>query len=100
VLGFRCGSVPEIIDDHVTGRVVATVDEAIATLSEVIRLDRRAVRRRFLERFSAPRMAADYLNVYQGVNRSAEPGAVHINPPLERNLIPRPKHNPAERHAN
>jgi glycosyltransferase involved in cell wall biosynthesis len=100
VLGFRCGSVPEIIDDHVTGRVVATVDEAIATLSQVIRLDRRAVRRRFLERFSAPRMAADYLDVYQGVNRSAKSGVVHINPPLERNLIPRPKHNPPERHAN
>ena len=32
VLGFRCGSVPEIIDDHLTGRVVATVDEAIRLL--------------------------------------------------------------------
>ena len=52
VLGFRRGSVPEIIDDHITGRIVDTVDEAIRAAAEVTRLDRRAVRRRFEERFS------------------------------------------------
>jgi glycosyltransferase involved in cell wall biosynthesis len=100
VLGFRCGSVPEIIDDHVTGRVVATLDEAIAALPQVIRLDRRAVRRRFLERFSAPRMAADYLDVYQRLNRAAKPGVVQINPPLELNVAALPRKNGLERHAN
>jgi glycosyltransferase involved in cell wall biosynthesis len=100
VLGFRCGSVPEIIDDHVTGRVVATLDEAIAALPQVIRLDRRAVRRRFLERFSAPRMAADYLDVYQRLNRAAKPGVVQIDPPLELNVAALPRKNGLERHAN
>ena len=46
VLGFGCGSVPEVIDDHLTGRVVASVDEAIRVLPEVVRMDRRAGRRR------------------------------------------------------
>jgi glycosyltransferase involved in cell wall biosynthesis len=61
VLGFRCGSVSETIDDNVAGRVVASVDEAVRLLPQVIRLDRRAVRRRFEDRFSASRMATDYL---------------------------------------
>jgi glycosyltransferase involved in cell wall biosynthesis len=100
VLGFRCGSVPEIIDDHVTGRVVATVDEAIRTLSQVIRLDRRAVRRRFQERFSAPRMTTDYLDVYRGMNRRAKPGLVQIDPAIELNVVAPPRKNGPERHAN
>jgi glycosyltransferase involved in cell wall biosynthesis len=83
VLGFRCGSVPEVIDDHVTGRVVATIDEAIRTVPEVIRLDRRAVRRRFENRFSAQRMAVDYLDVYRDVNRAAKRGLAQIDPELE-----------------
>jgi glycosyltransferase involved in cell wall biosynthesis len=65
VLAFRCGSVPEVIDDGVTGVVVDSVDQAVAALPRVFTLDRRAVRRRFEERFSAARMAADYLAVYR-----------------------------------
>ena len=65
ILAFRCGSVPEIIDPGVTGVVVDTMDEAIGRLPEVIALDRRAVRRRFDERFSALRMAKDYVHLYR-----------------------------------
>jgi glycosyltransferase involved in cell wall biosynthesis len=72
VLGFRCGAVPEIIDDRLTGRVVTTTDEAIRVLPEVIRLDRRAVRRRFEERFSSARMANEYLEVYHNIRRGAQ----------------------------
>ena len=61
VLAFRCGSVPEVIDDGVTGMIVDTMDEAVRMLPRVLALDRRAVRRRFEERFSATRMAKDYL---------------------------------------
>ena len=72
VLGFRRGSVPEIIDDRLTGRIVATVDEAIRAAPEVIRLDRRAVRRRFEERFSSRRMANDYVEVYRRMGRGRQ----------------------------
>jgi glycosyltransferase involved in cell wall biosynthesis len=69
VLAFRHGSVPEIIDDGVTGRIVDTMEEAIVALPEVLALDRRAVRRRFEERFSAARMAKDYISVYRALLR-------------------------------
>ena len=53
VLAFRCGSVPEIVENGVTGQIVDTEEEAIRQLPEVLALDRRAVRRRFEQRFSA-----------------------------------------------
>jgi glycosyltransferase involved in cell wall biosynthesis len=64
VLAFRCGSIPEIIDEGITGDVVDTLEQAIAALPQVIALDRKKVRRRFEQRFSARRMANDYVNVY------------------------------------
>ena len=65
VLAFRQGSVPEVIEDGVTGRVVGSLPEAIAAMPEVLSLDRRAVRRRFEERFTASRMARDYVSLYE-----------------------------------
>jgi glycosyltransferase involved in cell wall biosynthesis len=96
VLGFRSGSVCEIIDDNVTGRVVASVDEAVRLLPQVIRLDRRTVRRRFEERFSASRMATDYLSVYHDLNRSAR---TEVSP-LGLNVIPLPARNGVLNRAN
>ena len=69
MLAYRKGSVPEIIEDAVTGRIVSSIDEATVALPEVIALDRRTVRRRFEERFSATRMAKDYVNVYLSLLR-------------------------------
>ena len=60
VLAFRHGSVSEIVDQGVTGAVVDTMDEAVRMLPRVIALDRRAVRRRFEQRFSSARMAKNY----------------------------------------
>ncbi|MDT3687460.1 MAG: glycosyltransferase family 4 protein [Pseudorhodoplanes sp.] len=65
VLAFRCGSVPEIVDDGITGAIVNTLEEAVAALPRVIALDRKKVRKRFEQRFSANRMANDYVNVYR-----------------------------------
>jgi glycosyltransferase involved in cell wall biosynthesis len=67
VVAFRRGSVPEVVDDGVTGRIVDSPEEAVAVLPEVLALDRGAVRRRFEERFSAERMARDYLKVYHSM---------------------------------
>ena len=67
VLAFRNGSVPEIIDEGVTGAVVGSMHEAIRKLPGVMALDRRKVRRRFEQRFSVERMAADYLRVYEAL---------------------------------
>jgi glycosyltransferase involved in cell wall biosynthesis len=72
VLGFRRGSLAEIIDDRLTGRIAATVDKTIRAAPEVIRLDRRLVRRRFEERFSSRRMANEYVEVHGRMGRGAK----------------------------
>jgi glycosyltransferase involved in cell wall biosynthesis len=65
VLAFRHGSVPEVVDNGITGRIVDDLDEAVHALAEVIALDRRVVRRRFEERFTSARMAKDYVRLYR-----------------------------------
>jgi glycosyltransferase involved in cell wall biosynthesis len=65
VVAFRCGSVQEVVDDGITGRIVDSEEEAAASLREVLGYDRRQVRRRFEERFTAARMAAQYHALYE-----------------------------------
>jgi len=65
VIAFRRGSVPEIVEDGVTGFIVNNEDEAAQAAAAVSRLDRARVRRVFEARFTAHRMAEDYLNVYR-----------------------------------
>jgi len=67
VIGFRRGSVPEVIDEGVTGFIVDSVDEALAALPLALALDRKRIRSRFEERFSAERMALDYVALYEAV---------------------------------
>jgi hypothetical protein len=70
VLAFRCGSVPEVIDDGITGKVVDSEEEAIAVLPEILSYDRRVVRQRFEERFTVGRMAEDYVSTYRQLLRT------------------------------
>jgi glycosyltransferase involved in cell wall biosynthesis len=65
VIAFRSGSVPELIDQGVTGFIVESEDDAIAAIKRLAELDRRAVRTRFEARFSAKRMAKDYVRSYE-----------------------------------
>jgi len=65
VLAFRHGSVSEVVEDGITGKVVESEDEAVATLPEILSYDRRTVRQRFQERFTATRMARDYVRAYR-----------------------------------
>jgi glycosyltransferase involved in cell wall biosynthesis len=65
VIAYRRGSVPEVMRDGVSGFVVDGVDEAVAALDRVGGLSRRACRDYFEERFTAPRMAADYARAYE-----------------------------------
>lgn len=64
VLAFRNGSVPEVIDDGISGFIVDSEEEAVSVLQRTVNMDRRQVRRRFEERFSATRMAEDYVEIY------------------------------------
>jgi glycosyltransferase involved in cell wall biosynthesis len=67
VLAFRRGSVSEIIDQGGTGAIVDTMEEAVRMLPQVLAFDRRAVRRRFEQRFSSARMATDYVALYRSL---------------------------------
>lgn len=67
VIAFRYGSVPEIVEDGLTGFVVDDIESAAALVPKALQLDRRAIRRRFEERFSDTRMARDYLALYERI---------------------------------
>jgi glycosyltransferase involved in cell wall biosynthesis len=69
VIAWRNGAVPEVVEDGRTGFIVDSIDQAVAAAASVARLDRLAVRSRFEERFSATRMAQDYLAVYRALGR-------------------------------
>jgi len=65
VIAFNCGSVPEVMDDGLTGFIVNNIDEAVAAAAKVPSLDRAKVRETFDRRWVSRRMAEDYLNLYE-----------------------------------
>jgi glycosyltransferase involved in cell wall biosynthesis len=64
VVAYRHGAVPEVIEDGVTGFIVDSLDEAVRATARVAALDRRRCRRVFEDRFTAERMAGDYVTIY------------------------------------
>jgi len=70
VVAYPLGSVPEIIEDAVSGFLVHNVEEAAAALKSLSTVDRRKCRRAFEERFSVRRMAHDYLAIYDRIIKS------------------------------
>jgi glycosyltransferase involved in cell wall biosynthesis len=71
VVAFRCGSVPEVMCDGVSGFVVDTLEQAVAATARAVELPRVGVRAYFEERFTAPRMAEDYLTIYEEMVETA-----------------------------
>ena len=72
VIAYRSGSVPEVIEDGVTGFIVDGEEGAVRAVRELPRLDRRVIRARFEERFTAVRMAREYESRYRGLVTEAE----------------------------
>src|SRR6202048_5033760 len=79
VVAFRRGSVPEVIDEGLTGFVVDSVDRAGAGVPRAAALDRSWIRRCFEERFSVERMARDYIEIYDHVLRRSSIDAVVLS---------------------
>ena len=78
VIAYRSGSVPEVIEDGVTGFIVESEQEAVRAVRELSRLDRRTIRARFEERFTASRMARDYEAHYRKLVAGSEPRGVEM----------------------
>jgi glycosyltransferase involved in cell wall biosynthesis len=72
VIAFPCGSVPEIIEPGVNGMIANNVDQAVEAIHNLSTLRRPRCRESFEKRFTASRMAKDYLALYAqlGVKRS------------------------------
>jgi glycosyltransferase involved in cell wall biosynthesis len=73
VIAMRQGSVPEVVDEGITGFVVGTEDEAAAAARRLHDLDRAHIRHVFESRFTARRMADDYLALYRGLIAKENP---------------------------
>ena len=67
VLAYNCGSVPEVLDEGITGFGVNSMREAVAAVSRLSSLDRRKCRDAFERKFSVQRMADDYLTIYESM---------------------------------
>ena len=73
VIAYNRGSVPEVIEDGVTGFIVEDEAGAMGAVDRLAHLSRTAIRRRFEERFTARRMALDYLSVYRSLKEGVAP---------------------------
>ncbi len=69
VVAYAQGSMPEVVDEGVTGFLVTDVAGAVAAVDRAVELDRPTVRRVAEDRFSADRMVADYVAVYESLLR-------------------------------
>jgi glycosyltransferase involved in cell wall biosynthesis len=73
VIGFARGAVPEVVDDGVTGFVVNDVDDMVAAVGRIDRLDRYACRMRAERSFSSTALVEAYLAVYRELVRAPRP---------------------------
>jgi glycosyltransferase involved in cell wall biosynthesis len=76
VIAWRRGSVPEVIEDGVSGFIVESEAEAVAAIKRIPGLDRRKVRQAFERRFTARRMAEEYVDCYRALAPAVIPDAV------------------------
>jgi len=73
VIAYNRGSVPEVIDDGLTGFIVEDETSAVAAVGRLSTLNRSVIRQQFEARFTARRMALDYLAAYHSLMEASEP---------------------------
>ena len=79
VIAYKRGSVPEVLEDGLTGAIVGSETEALRAVNRLHVFDRAAIRRRFEERFAARRMAEEYLEVYESMVLAGRPHLRAVN---------------------
>ena len=73
VIAFNRGSVPEVVDDGLTGFIVEDEQGAIGAVDRLSQLSREKIRTQFERRFTARRMALEYLAAYRTLMERAAP---------------------------
>jgi glycosyltransferase involved in cell wall biosynthesis len=79
VIAYPGGSVPEVIQDGVTGFIVPDFENAVRAVGRLGEIDRRKCRRYFEKHFDAGRMAQDYLNIYQRLARAESSSSATVS---------------------
>src|ERR1035438_8483708 len=69
LIAYPLGSVPEVMEERVTGFIVPDLEGAVKAVKRLGEIDRKKCRRHFEQHFNAERMAQDYLNIYQRLVR-------------------------------
>ncbi len=88
VVAYRCGSVEEVIDDGLSGFIVDDAEGAVRAVQRLGELDRSEVRRVFERRFTAERMADDYVRLYTALVEREQDGTPMFPPRLDGELQP------------
>jgi glycosyltransferase involved in cell wall biosynthesis len=78
VIAYDSGSVPEVMEDGVTGFVVRELDKAVEAVRRAPELSRENCRNAFEKRFTANRMANDYTKVYAQIMRQTAPSYAEV----------------------
>ena len=73
VIAYNRGSAPEVVDEGVTGFIVEDENGAIGAIDRLGQLSREKIRQQFERRFTARRMALDYLSIYRSLAAGAVP---------------------------
>jgi hypothetical protein len=88
VIAWSNGSVPEVITDGVSGRIVNSIEAAVEAV-QTCQMDRRQVRAEFERRFTAERMVRAYLMAYRRLlTGSAATRELMIELPLAPPIVP------------
>jgi glycosyltransferase involved in cell wall biosynthesis len=99
VIAFENGSVPEVLEDAVTGFIVHSEDQAVEAVQRIGALDRARIRGEFERRFTAQRMAQNYLKLYERLVQARRLPALAIRTVGDelraRSLVPRGRAAPA-----
>lgn len=69
IIAFGRGSVPEVLEDGMSGFIVDTVEQAAAAVGRIASLHRAKVRAEFERRFTVDRMAREYAEIYLALSR-------------------------------
>jgi glycosyltransferase involved in cell wall biosynthesis len=89
VIAWRNGSVPEVVDHGVSGWLVASMDEAVASVAAVQNMRREEVRQRFEARFTAQSMARAYIEAYEALLAKQTP-ILNLVPETGERILSRP----------